>query len=519
MESNPLFSVIIPIFNAEKYLDESIQSVCGQSIGFLENIEIILVNDGSTDASEEICKKYIDQYPKNIKYFYQKNAGVSAARNKGLEYACGEIIAFLDADDKYAKNAFKSVAQYFRIVHDYVDVAVIRVLNFGAQKTPHYLDKKFSSGLRTLKLENAQWFDVCTRVGQAFIRSKAAKSVQFDTKITYFEDTKYINTILIDKMRLGIVPGGVYYYRRYPSETRVDDSLTLNAAKNKRLYLETPERVTLALLEDIRVKEAPTRYFQFLALAEMRWRTFYTGIPTTDVLNCEEYSQYQTLRKKILSYISDDTIANAQLYNFWQKLYLLAEKNDVADLLGEVSVDSDTSILWRSWPLFNLNEQLQVNILDYEFNEKKLIIEFFLPGFIIDKIDISVCCNGKYFGAEKTGEISPTAYPLCHETYKYYKYNVMIPLDEARLEIAFYFTCNGQIFKINNIFASKQGDYEIIKRSFLVYKKHILMRRKSSIKLYRLNLENIFIITYKLLKNRNVRNKAMSILKAKMHIK
>ena len=106
------FSVIIPVYNVEEYLEETIQSVLYQTIGFEDNIQLILVNDGSPDNSEDICKKYRDMFPNNVVYVHQKNSGVSAARNKGMEYIEGEIVNFLDSDDKWDRFAFQEVYKY-----------------------------------------------------------------------------------------------------------------------------------------------------------------------------------------------------------------------------------------------------------------------------------------------------------------------------------------------------------------------------------------------------------------------
>lgn len=90
------FSIIIPVYNVEKFLERCLKSICELK---LEDKEIILINDGSTDNSLEILEKYIKIYPKNIKIISQKNQGVSKARNVGIENSIGEYILFIDSDD------------------------------------------------------------------------------------------------------------------------------------------------------------------------------------------------------------------------------------------------------------------------------------------------------------------------------------------------------------------------------------------------------------------------------------
>jgi glycosyltransferase involved in cell wall biosynthesis len=89
---NKLVSIIIPVYNGAKYLRQAIESAMKQSY---KNIEVIVVDDGSTDNSSEIAKCY------DVKYLYQQNQGPSAARNNGIIASAGEYIAFLDCDDVY----------------------------------------------------------------------------------------------------------------------------------------------------------------------------------------------------------------------------------------------------------------------------------------------------------------------------------------------------------------------------------------------------------------------------------
>lgn len=96
MKNNVLISVIIPVYNGDRYLAETIESVLGQTYS---PIEIIVVDDGSTDRSAEIAKSYAE-----IDYIYQSNQGVSVARNNGIAAANGEFIAFIDADDVWTSD-------------------------------------------------------------------------------------------------------------------------------------------------------------------------------------------------------------------------------------------------------------------------------------------------------------------------------------------------------------------------------------------------------------------------------
>lgn len=88
-------SIIIPVYNVERYLEKCLDSVLGQS---MEDIEIVLVNDGSTDGSAEICRKYAGKDPR-IVLINQENAGLSAARNTGFRHSSGEYILYVDSDD------------------------------------------------------------------------------------------------------------------------------------------------------------------------------------------------------------------------------------------------------------------------------------------------------------------------------------------------------------------------------------------------------------------------------------
>lgn len=98
------FSIVLPLYNKQKYIKETIDSVLAQTY---KNFEILIIDDGSTDKSATIVKSYIDS---RIKYFHQENQGVSAARNTGINLANYEFIAFLDADDIWNENFLAEIS-------------------------------------------------------------------------------------------------------------------------------------------------------------------------------------------------------------------------------------------------------------------------------------------------------------------------------------------------------------------------------------------------------------------------
>ena len=99
-------SVIVPFYNVENYIEKCLNTLVHQT---LEDIEIILVNDGSQDRSMVVVKKFLEQYPDKITYLEKENGGLSDARNYALPYAKGEYIAFLDSDDYVEKTMYKDM--------------------------------------------------------------------------------------------------------------------------------------------------------------------------------------------------------------------------------------------------------------------------------------------------------------------------------------------------------------------------------------------------------------------------
>ena len=136
----PKVSVILPVYNVGPYLDEALNSLTHQT---LKDIEIIAVNDGSTDNSEEILKRYQDA-DNRVNYFNQHNQGQSAARNLALEHATGEYIYFMDSDDVIDTDAIRVCCEYIeRTNADFIFFDGHELLEEGAKPVPWNYERTY----------------------------------------------------------------------------------------------------------------------------------------------------------------------------------------------------------------------------------------------------------------------------------------------------------------------------------------------------------------------------------------
>lgn len=176
-----ILSVIIPFYNEEKYISQAIESILVQPI---KDIEIILVNDGSTDSSKLICEKYVQKYS-NIQLINQENQGVSVARNIGIDNATGEYIQFLDGDDYYIEGA---LSEELKKVLDekLVDVYIFSSYRANKKRNRFCYDMRFNNQL----LPGHRIYTIGGTFGSCIIKRSLLNrhQIRFDKGIKLNED-------------------------------------------------------------------------------------------------------------------------------------------------------------------------------------------------------------------------------------------------------------------------------------------------------------------------------------------
>lgn len=209
----PLLSIIIPAYQAKKYLGKCIDSILDQSFS---DFELILVDDGSNDGSEKICDEYAGK-DKRINVIHQANQGVSSARNTGLEHASGEYITFVDADDWVGQDLFQECIKIVEkhpvdiIYHGFVkEVWRNNIVNSSPKGVPEfegYLSKKEMHDyiLQTKERLNPNVF------GYIFSK-KLMDNLRFDTSMPYAEDTAFTMQVFAKAQTYYFVKNDAYYY-------------------------------------------------------------------------------------------------------------------------------------------------------------------------------------------------------------------------------------------------------------------------------------------------------------------
>lgn len=201
-------SIIIPIYNQEAYLEECLSSIINQS-GI--DYEVILVNDGSTDGSEDICRKYTRRYS-NFKYIYQNNAGLGEARNTGLTYAHGKYLLFLDSDDAIQKNSIGKLFSYAE--ENAADIVYFDEMVCDEKLAVQSIVKTYQGmDTRILKLKALE-----LSMHPSHICARLYKRRIFDnTKFAniWYEDMEIFPQLIAKAERLYYYKVPIYYYRQH----------------------------------------------------------------------------------------------------------------------------------------------------------------------------------------------------------------------------------------------------------------------------------------------------------------
>ena len=250
-------SIIIPVYNTERYIEKCLDSIINQT---LKDIEIIIIDDGSTDNSYKIIKKYMKY--ENVKIVSKKNEGQGVARNVGLNICTGDYIGFVDSDDYIELDMFEKM--YNKAIGENLDIVICNY-RYVYDNTDKYINPKITLDNNNIigQKECIKRF-LTTNTIEGFSWNKIFKrNLFFDNKISYPQNMKYediptVVNLLVNSNRIGFLNDRFYNYL-----LRENSTTSINSINNDIDYINAIQMVKDIVLRKHSDLETEVMYYYF----------------------------------------------------------------------------------------------------------------------------------------------------------------------------------------------------------------------------------------------------------------
>lgn len=340
-------SIIVPVYNAEETIAKCINSIFNQSYIF-SKIQLILVDNNSTDGSRDICLGYACEY-ENVEFYGEKRQGVSFARNMGLDMAQGKYIMFIDSDDFIGKHTVKNVIAFFEKHENDVDLVTYHETKcINGKKVREHVRYSILKKTGVYELEE-NFYALQVRIN---ICIKNGLGVKFDTAMNFQEDQKFCTEILDVKRRLGYVKEAEYYYEATSTGLVAEYCGPIE-------YFES----TLQFFEGLFKEKPVSKYHQALFLHDCIWK-FKLNRLWPYHYSDNELCKAKTRVMELLACVEDDVIMSYPEIDNYEKFYWLElkNKNDITHYTEKngIALIKNGKILYRRKKMEIILRRIQV---------------------------------------------------------------------------------------------------------------------------------------------------------------
>lgn len=436
------FSIVIPIFNAEKSIEKTISSILGLSYE-ASKIQVILVNDGSTDGTLKKLNAIIEN-KKSLNFILidQENSGVSFARNSGIKKSEGKYILFLDADDTISPETLKSIFDFFEENYEEIDIVTYDLIYENSAKK-HYRSNLIKES-QILNSDNAQCITLTTI--NVCIKNRREKNIFFNTSLQVHEDEEFSARVVMDKKKFGYVKNACYIY---------DNSIDFSATSTKLhpFYsfdssISMYEKLTIDFQEN---GKTPV-YIQNLIVNDLSWKLRSNVL---FVQGGKSYFSHLNAVKKILEGIDGSIILNHPNVDNYHKHYFLSLKKNKPS----ITMEGEKII-------FNINnKKIHVkdnNIYFYEFkrtDDKRVLISGIFKNYITNYVSPDEFKLYAIFDGEAKLIETKDSYFGCHrskiKTNNFLSFEISLSLDgNAGKDLRMYVSFRGCFYQIRNLYFS-----------------------------------------------------------------
>lgn len=407
-------SVVMAVYNSEKYVAEAIDSVINQSLNFKKNIQLILVNDKSTDGSLEILERYQKEYPDNIVVVTnEKNRGPAFTRNQGLKHVRAKYVNFLDSDDYISRDAFKSAYRFLEKYYE-VNIVSIPIHYFGVKRGPHNLNFKFEKDQIVNMITDPQYIQLSG--ASSFFRFDKLRKYHFNENLRVSEDPLLINQMLLENPLVGYLSRPKYHYRKDGTE----NSLITASAKNRAYFTTRMDEYFLKLVDCAkrRLGHVP-KFIQYVLMYDLQWILELRKVDM--LLSGDEIRKLYNDILEILSHVDEDVILNQLSIPAVLKAHIILMKRYGWDYLKDKADVEDN---------FNLNALFIDNF--HFLSENEVQIDGILSNFT-KGTDIIAVLDGEEIQTEKMDYPQRDNYSLNFSYGFNHCFRVRLPIKEGSI--------------------------------------------------------------------------------------
>lgn len=309
---NIKISVIVPIYNTEKFLRKCIESILNQT---LQELEVILINDGSKDNSHNICLEYVEKYPKKIIYINNKNIGCSATRNLGIKLAQGEYIAFVDSDDYIEKTMYEELWKVKEKYDSDIVVCGITYVNL-IEKTKKDSIPKIINQNEYFKHKNR----IANPINKIFRKKIILENkIFFPVNTHYSEDLVFCFKALLSTKKIDSISKSLYNYILYGGNSIY--------SLDKRLGVFISFKEIFKYLEEKKLqtnKEIMRNFYNLFYFYAIRG-IFFTLLNSNEISE-EKYKKYNKIFYEELKKIEFLNLKSKMLISYYKNLVLFIRK-------------------------------------------------------------------------------------------------------------------------------------------------------------------------------------------------
>ena len=453
MEYKYYVSVIVPVYNSAKYLSKCMDSLLGQGLG--DRMEILLINDGSSDNSLDLCQGYAEKH-KSITVIDQPNQGVSAARNAGIKAARGKYIMFVDSDDTLSKNSVRNICDFFDRHYSETDLVTYPLAydrGKGGNVTHFRYDILRESGIYGLD----EYPYISQTTVNICVKNKGDENLLFDTGLFLAEDQLYVTENLKELAAIGYCADARYTYYLHGSNV----SRTLN--QPEYAFAQMVKYYT-RLTELAQQYTNMERYIQCLLIYNFSFRFNKDELVPRSADKVKEAQQISTL-SQFASIIDDRLIMGHPDMSIGAKMFVLGLKPSTK--LSAELADNIITLYNNETELFR-EQETEITISRMSLSDSKFYIAGALTSpaiALFDNVSLSFSSDdGKKIPLELCR--SSQSWFLTMHTHECMAFSFEVPADFSKLR--FDLQLDGRSFpvKLRYLVSSSYGNRHT-SRSFI----------------------------------------------------